>query len=390
MLEVTLRTCFTFAACLVRGEQQRDLVDDRNREGVGRDRALPLADLVARRGREHHRVQLARAVGPGLRDRGLRDRRDGVLRELAGGGESPRAVHQRADADAVGVVVAHALHDLVARVDVLLAARGDAHVGVRRAGTLGDVERDLHELARGGIAGRRPGSGRGEQCPRRRGSARRSRSWRRRRRWSSGIHGVNEPLAVPGWRRVKVPWQVTPLTTALVEEIHAQPSRLRRIFRLLRPLHRARARGRRARPPARAAVRDRGAAVGRGRREGGAGVRSGKMDAQGSRAAHVGHRAGVRLPDAAHRARRRDAAAGIRAGRMGAAFVRERARDVEARARVRRGPRRDARADGLAFPRGVGADGDGERAYDLGPRAGVHRGGARAASCGDHPGAVPG
>ena len=136
-------------------QQQRHLVRNRHIEWVRFDGALPLAHLIAGRGGELHGAQLAGAVGAGLFERRAGGVSHRVLVEAAGGREAPCAVHQRAHAESEGVGVADALHDAITRVHVLLAAGRHAHVGVRGAAGLGDIERRLHEGLDGRIVGRR-------------------------------------------------------------------------------------------------------------------------------------------------------------------------------------------------------------------------------------------
>ena len=75
MLEFTNRAPFTRKRRLIRGEQQRDLVFDRDVERIDLDRTLPRAIGDDGRRREHYRTNERRAIGARLCDGLLRDAR---------------------------------------------------------------------------------------------------------------------------------------------------------------------------------------------------------------------------------------------------------------------------------------------------------------------------
>ena len=99
-----------------------------------------------RRRREHDGTHERRAIGLRLRDGLLRDARDFVLRQVAARGEAPRAVDERANAEAVRLVVGDAGDALFARRDVLTAIANEANVGVVGPGALRGIEGDHREL----------------------------------------------------------------------------------------------------------------------------------------------------------------------------------------------------------------------------------------------------
>ena len=134
-------------------EQVGHLVGDRHVERVDFDGALPLANLIARRRRQIDGSQLRGAIGACLPQRRLGRIRHTVLVEATGGGKAPRAVNERSHTKPVSVGIAHALHDAVARVHVLLAARRHTHVGVRGTAALGGIDGHLHERLDGRIIG---------------------------------------------------------------------------------------------------------------------------------------------------------------------------------------------------------------------------------------------
>ncbi len=138
----------------VGAEEERDLVLDRDLERVDLDRRLPLAD------HRLHRRELHGAPAGDLRRardarRLARGELHGVARELARGGEAPRAIDERPHADAVRLGVAHVGDLPLAREDRLTTVASDAGVGVRGAGVARRLERFHEQLLDGRVDARR-------------------------------------------------------------------------------------------------------------------------------------------------------------------------------------------------------------------------------------------
>ncbi len=151
---------------LVGAEQKGDLVLDGDVERIDRGRAAPRAVGHGRGGREDDRPQPSGAVGARLGDGLLRDARDLVAREVATGGEAPRAADDHAHPEAERLRIGERLDASLAGEDVLIANAADAHVGILGAGGLGGVERAHGEFFEGGVAGigGRGGRGSGSGC----------------------------------------------------------------------------------------------------------------------------------------------------------------------------------------------------------------------------------
>lgn len=130
---------------LIRGEEQSDLVLDRDRERIDLDGAVP-GSGDDRRGGEHDGPHERRSVCTRLCDRLLRDARHLFPRQITAGGETPRTADERPHAESIGLVVGDAGDALFARREVLAAIANEAHVGVIGAGTLRGLERDRREL----------------------------------------------------------------------------------------------------------------------------------------------------------------------------------------------------------------------------------------------------
>ena len=166
MLELTKRAPFTASAASLAASSSATLSSigdartDRSRSGCVH---VPLATAGA--GREHDGAHERGAVGARLRDGLLGDARDLVAREVAARGEAPRAVDERANAEAVRLVVGDARRRAArastrsecdcarsarrrSSAPALFAASSATHrelldVGIarRRAATAGDGER---------------------------------------------------------------------------------------------------------------------------------------------------------------------------------------------------------------------------------------------------------
>ena len=141
MLELTKRAPFTASAASFAASSSATLSSIATVNGsisIG----LFHVPFDRRRRREHDRPHERRAIRVRLRDGLLGDARHFVRREIATGGEAPRAVDERANAEAVGLVVGDARDALLARRHVLIAIANEANVGVVGAGALRGVERD--------------------------------------------------------------------------------------------------------------------------------------------------------------------------------------------------------------------------------------------------------
>ena len=130
---------------LVRGEQVADLLLQGDRERVLRGRGLEPAvgrwPIVEDHGPAH-----GRGAGPGDPD-GLGGDSIGFdARQTMRGRESPRAIDEDANAEALRLVAQDSGQPAALDVDRLLAAADDADVGVRRPAQPGGVERPVGDL----------------------------------------------------------------------------------------------------------------------------------------------------------------------------------------------------------------------------------------------------
>jgi hypothetical protein len=76
-----------------------------------------------------------------LSNRLLRDQHDFIARQIATGGESPRAVYKYTNSKSERLVVSHTLHAALAREQRLIPVAADSYVGVARSGRARCIER---------------------------------------------------------------------------------------------------------------------------------------------------------------------------------------------------------------------------------------------------------
>jgi hypothetical protein len=127
---------------LLGGEQQRDAFADRDRRGIAFDRRRKFIDVRGGRGTPHA-ATADRGAGPGDRDRAGRGCVEAGSVEGGAGGESPRAVDERAHAVADAAVVIERRDLAVAHFDALRADALETDVGIRGAAACRGIEHPL-------------------------------------------------------------------------------------------------------------------------------------------------------------------------------------------------------------------------------------------------------